>query len=61
MGTGFGGDSDGITLGIETLLRVVMMASFGFLSHEYNMVSIMVFFDVFLVVYAQDLMEIQTE
>ena len=50
LGTCFGEDIDGITLGIDNLLRVVVMASFRFLWHENKMVSIMVFFDVFLVV-----------
>ena len=49
LGTGFYGDADGITLKINDILRIVMMASLGFLWQYSNMVSILVFVYVFLV------------
>ena len=49
LGTGLYGDVDLITLGIENLLSVSMMAIFRVVWQETKMVSIMVPADVFMV------------
>ena len=49
LGTFFDGDAYGIIIGIEKLLRFVIIVVLRFMSQEYNMLSILVSVDVLVV------------